>query len=316
MPGWKGSGEQKPIDKTDSEPGLEMVPIPGQKILDLFYRGFQSTHEQGNKLETQVQAVKGALYDRDYERAFGTQENLDAYVVRWSPSRALGYSALMQSLEPIKTLFQTQPDVKALTIGGGAGAEVVALGSIALLNENEPVRIKVTAVDVAEWGGVLDKIVHYIAGNWYKQAASLEDALTQMSLDEAKFSVKFINHDILSLSPDTYNLETLDLITSMFTTNELFALSKAGTVRFLRSLSACKKGTLLLLVESAGSYSQIQVGTKTFPVQFLIDHSLTSEGHWKLLEGSDSKWYRVPSNIYYNLKLENMRFFFRLYERQ
>lgn len=298
----------------------EQIPIPGQQILDLFYYGFRRTHDLGNnELEKQIQSVKGSLYDRDYEQAFGSQENLHAYVVRWSPSRAMGYSSLMQSLTPIRNLFQSQSEVRVLTIGGGAGAEVVGLGSIALLNEggSQPARVQVTAVDVAEWGDVIDKIVHYIAGNWYGKGKSLEEALNEMTLhDNAKFSVNFINHDILTLDPNRYDVQNVDLITSMFTTNELFALSKAGTVKFLKSLSACKPGTLLLLVESAGSYSQIQVGSKTFPVQYLIEHSLTSEGHWKLLDGSDSRWYRIPQDVYYNLKLENMRFFFRLYERQ
>jgi 25S rRNA (uracil2843-N3)-methyltransferase len=52
-----------------------------------------------------------------------------------------------------------------------------------------------------------------------------------------------------------------------------------------------------------------------FPVQFLIHHSLTSGGEWKLIDSDDSRWYRVDPDLRYSLKLENMRFFFRLYER-
>uniref|UniRef100_A0A060T2C0 ARAD1C27654p n=1 Tax=Blastobotrys adeninivorans TaxID=409370 RepID=A0A060T2C0_BLAAD len=289
-----------------------------QDILDLFTNAFHETLSKNNELQTQIQAVKGALYDRDYAQAFGSIENLNAYVVRWSPSRALGYSALFRSLEPIRQIFETKSNVRVLTIGGGAGAEIVSLGSIALQTASIPAKVDVLAVDIAEWDPVIGKIVEYIADKWYAGATelqSLEDKIAAMSLNDSKFRVNFINHDILTLPQERLNLESVDLITSMFTTNELFALSKAGTVKFLQSLRACRKGTLLLLVESAGSYSQIQVGSKVFPVQFLIDHSLTSDGSWTLLEGTDSRWFRLEDKLFYDLKLENMRFFYRLYQR-
>ncbi|CAN6663567.1 25S rRNA (uridine(2843)-N(3))-methyltransferase [Trichomonascus vanleenenianus] len=306
------------LRKAQPKPKIDVV---SQQILDLFTIAFDRTFALGNELHTRIQAVKAHLFDRDYMTAFGTPENLDAYVVRWSPSRAIGYSSLLQSLKPVSELFhrlkEQEKAARVLCIGGGAGAEIVALGSIALLNDAVPVQV--TSVDIAKWDPVVDKIVHYIAGNWYGRDVSLEQALEAIRLDgnesASKFSVKFINHDILTLPEQELDLGSLDLITSMFTTNELFAASKAGTVRFLQSLAACKSGTLLLLVESAGSYSEIQIGDKKFPVQFLINHTLTGNNTWRLLEGDDSRWYRVPEGLKYELKLENMRFFFRLYER-
>lgn len=285
-----------------------------QSILDLFTIAFKDTLEAYD-LEIRIQAVKGHLYDRDYAKAFGSQELLDSYVVRWSPSRALGYASLMQNLEPIQQLFANKDKVNAICIGGGAGAEIVALGSQALLDNKAKVNVK--AIDIAQWDQVVDRIVNFVAGNWYN-ANSLEEALQLMTLDDSDspFSVKFINHDILTLPQEQLQLENVDFITSMFTTNELFAAQKAGTVKFLQSLSQCKEGTLLLIVESAGSYSEIQVGSKKFPVQYLIHHTLSMNNSWKLLESEDSRWYRVPEHVKYSMKLENMRFFYRLYERQ
>lgn len=292
-----------------------------QEILDLFKSTFESTLSQGRELDKQIQQVKASLYDRNYEAAFGDIESLRAYVVRWSPSRALGYSDLFLSLEPIKKAFQslkTGHSCRVLSIGGGAGAEIVALASIALLGNAVP--IHVLAIDVANWKPVIDQMVKRIAETWYSQhyCKPLDKALEDMSLNEknsSKFSVQFINHDILTLCQQQMDLERVQLITSMFTTNELFAESRVKTVEFLQSLTICRPGTLFLLVESAGSYSEIKVGTKVFPVQFLIHHALTSRGEWKLVDSDDSRWYRVNANLQYPMKLENMRYFFRLYVR-
>lgn len=287
-----------------------------QRILDLFASAFQTTLSQGNELDKQIQQVKASLFDRDYQNAFGSVQNLQAYVVRWSPSRALSYSSLFQSLEPIVKLLRSGKQTRVMCIGGGAGAEIVALASIALLLET-PVHIQVLAVDLADWSSVVDQISTRVNETWYfnHYAESLEDALRDLSLHDHTFSVKFINHDILRLPESETDLQNIQLITSMFTTNELFAKSKVETVKFLHSLSRCRPETLLLLVESAGSYSEIKVGTKVFPVQFLIHHALVNGGKWKLLNESDSEWYRVDPQLHYPLRLENMRYFFRLYQR-
>jgi 25S rRNA (uracil2843-N3)-methyltransferase len=179
-------------------------------------------------------------------------------------------------------------------------------------------------VDLASWDKVIDRIVRYVAENWYMdrcrqedgKEATIEDLLHRMRLDDtAAFGVKFINHDILSLPAEAVDFSGLDFITSMFTTNELFTSSRVATIKLLQRLSLCREGCLLLLVESAGSYSEVKVGSKVFPVQFLIHHTLTVNGHWALLNGNDSRWYRVPDGLEYPMRLENMRHFYRLYQR-
>lgn len=70
------------------------------------------------------------------------------------------------------------------------------------------------------------------------------------------------------------------LITLLFTLNELYTTSGIGkTTRFLRSLTAAAPpGTLLLVVDSPGSYSEASVGKegakKKYPMQWLLDHTL------------------------------------------
>jgi 25S rRNA (uracil2843-N3)-methyltransferase len=280
--------------------------VLSKEILELFQESFPNTFDLGEEeLQNRIQKVKSSLFDRDYRGAFGSQDSLDVYAVRWSSSRALAYSEFFSSLPPIKTAL-ARNGCRVLTIGGGAGAEIVAIASVALLGDEKDTSVQVTAVDVAQWDTVVSRIVDYVNNKWY--------AWHQREPSTA-FSVHFINHDILTLPVAELQLESVDLITCMFTTNELFASSKAGTVKFLQSLSSCHATTLLVILESAGSYSEIRVGTKTFPVQFLIQHTLTTNGTWKLLDSDDSRWYRVPDGLKYPLKLENMRFFFRLYER-
>lgn len=92
------------------------------------------------------------------------------------------------------------------------------------------------------------------------------------------------------------------------------------TIKFLQLLNSnCRQGSLLLIAESAGSYSHIKIGDKNFPVQFLIDTILVGKpglnnGSWEIISQSDSSWYRInQKEVDYPMKLENMRFFYRLY---
>lgn len=299
-----------------------------QELLDLFIKTFETDPAVLNPI---IQSVKAALFDRDYPTAFGTLQNLEAYVARWTPSRALAYAHLFSTLVESSLYSSSSNDhtdekvKRILSIGGGAGAEIVGFGALALLNHrgSRDRKLHVTAVDVAEWDPVVAKISNYMNQTWAGNKnindnanSSLDEQLANLSLlDTDEIKVDFINHDILTLPRDRLDFTKLDLITSMFTTNELFTASRTGTVQFLQSLVECRKGTLLLFVESAGSYSEITVGTKKFPVHFLIHHVLSQNNNWELLSSTDSQWYRLPENLSYPMQLENMRYFYRLYRR-
>lgn len=74
-----------------------------------------------------------------------------------------------------------------------------------------------------------------------------------------------MNEDVLNANHDSsLQLNSLDLITLLFTTNELFSEDKAKSIRFFQALDNCQPGAHLLIAESAGSYSHITVGTKKF----------------------------------------------------
>ncbi|CDO92926.1 unnamed protein product [Kluyveromyces dobzhanskii CBS 2104] len=333
--------------------------VPGQDILDLFKVAF-SDELYGDEIDEvelreQVQAVKANLYDREYTKAFDSVEKRVAYCCRWSPSRAVAYSSLFASLKPVKNVLQCKhPDdgldeedsdsdsdditqhlskrlesldldplsMNVLCIGGGAGGELVSFASIFAPSrdynsqyatdkrEKKFSSLNIQVVDIADWSDIVGRIDHTIKSKWLRSQSE-------------NFSINFKHADILSMTTSQLNLDKVNLISLLFTTNELFMEDKAKSIRFLQQLNKnCASGTYLLIVESAGSFSHIEVGSKKFPIQFLIDTILQGKrgdeenGCWDLVDMEDSIWYRCDEKFDYKLKLENMRFFYRLYRKK
>lgn len=282
------------------------------KALDLFKVTFGDILESPD-LQQHIQTVKGCLYNREYLAAFDNDDKRFAYASRWSPARALAYTSLFASFPAIRELFEDpENQVNALCIGGGAGSEVAALGSVYCrlkeYNSTSESGINIDVIDIADWTSVVGGISKYIKQNWIYQ--------------ESKFNTNFIHGDILSVSQKQAQFANQDLITLLFTTNELFNAQRPQTVKFLHTLnSTCKQGTYLLIAESAGSFSNITIGKKQFPVQFLVDMILVGKpgddsGAWEIVEQSESCWYRIEEKyVEYPMKLENMRFFYRLYRK-
>lgn len=283
------------------------------KVIDLFLENFKYILASED-LPDMIQLVKGELFKRDYLSAFNNDDKRFAYVARWSPSRALAYSSLFASLESVAKMFE-DPERKnrVLCVGGGASSELVGMASLFCAmkqnNAETPSSLQMDIIDIADWSTIVHNISSFIQKQWL--------------YDASKFSAKFIHGDVLSESSASLQLSQLDLITLLFTTNELFCEKKTETIKFLQSLSAhCRQGTLLLITESAGSYSHITVGLKKFPVQFLIDTILLGKpgddnGAWQIIDQSESCWYRInDKDINYPVKLENMRFFYRLYQKR
>lgn len=292
--------------------------LPPQEVVDLFKRTFsRELYDDLDDVKELVQKVKSDLYNRDYVAAFDDTAKRVAYCCRWSPARAVAYASLFAQLEPLNQIVRCQQqsgDEKVLCVGGGAGGELVALAS--LFTPSRHVRtpssesLYIHLVDIYDWTNVVSRLQHQIDTNWLYN-------------DQSRFChTKFTPNDILKMDPEQLQLEQLNLITLLFTTNELFSQDKTGSIKFLQSLTAyCQPGCFLLITESAGSYSHITVGSKKFPIQFLIDTVLMGKrgqqnhGSWSLVEQSDSIWYRGDSATDYPLKLENMRCFYRLYRK-
>jgi 25S rRNA (uracil2843-N3)-methyltransferase len=115
-------------------------------------------------------------------------------------------------------------------------------------------------------------------------------------------------------------------VTLMFTLNELYTNGGIGkTTKFLKLLGEILPDrSLLLVVDSPGSYSEAAVGKekKRYPMQWLLDHTLTDiraaskDYEWEQLESHDSIWFRLPEELSYPIQLENMRYQMHLYQRK
>ncbi|KAF9122050.1 hypothetical protein BGW39_010066 [Mortierella sp. 14UC] len=102
-----------------------------------------------------------------------------------------------------------------------------------------------------------------------------------------------------------------DLITFMFVLNELFQDKKRTMLLVAKIVAAMPSGAHMLVVDSAGSFSNLKVGERTYMVYMLLDHLKSLE----IVYQDDATWYRCPPSLTYPLKLENMRHFVRIYRK-
>ena len=141
----------------------------------------------------------------------------------------------------------------------------------------------------------------------------------------------FTQQDVLEWSePEIAALMgKINLVTLMFTLNELYSADRPKTQRLLSFLgSAMPPNALLLVVDSPGSYSTVSINgaEKKYPMQWLLDYTLLGppqkpdaepsekQGKWEKVLSEDSKWFRLQG-LQYPIDLENMRYQIHLYKR-
>ncbi|OOQ83441.1 hypothetical protein PEBR_34566 [Penicillium brasilianum] len=128
------------------------IPISLQQLLlDVFKTALLTTPADPNgeaestpvilDTKTLVQTIKSHLYQRDFDSAFAEagEELLRAYALRWSASRALGYAGIFKAvLEWMRAeegegsasnKLMDKNGTRVVCLGGGAGAEIVALAA-------------------------------------------------------------------------------------------------------------------------------------------------------------------------------------------
>lgn len=223
-------------------------------------------------------------------------------------------------------------------IGGGAGAEIVALaGWLKTIHnrvnkESLPERADVLCLDIAGWDNVVKGLhQHCIAPRKLSKYASASAQAANVPLvSPDTLSVKYQQRDVLDLTvTEAIDMFSgLDVVTILFTMNELYTASVSKSQRFLHNLTASlKPGALLLVVDSPGTYSSVTINgaEKKYPMQWLLDHTLlqTSEAKddpltkklWEKLVDDESRWFRLPEGLNYPIELENMRYQIHLYRR-
>lgn len=215
-----------------------------QLLLNVFNRALYS-HAEPN-LSTRIQQVKQYLFNRDFGNAFGRVEYLEAYAVRWSPSRALAYADILcsipilaaclsstmlgglddleqQSLTESSGLLYVTKGKQAkvsriVCIGAGGGAEIVALGGFLKHLEEESIvqqgvskidriHLDVTAIDIAKWDSIISKL-HYgmITAPTLSQYASAEAKATNHPLVDPS------TYTVKFVQQDVLNMEFADMV--------------------------------------------------------------------------------------------------------
>ena len=397
----KASDEQtesrQPKQKTRPQ-----IPIQLQQaILNVFRNSFPD--HNSNELQRPIQELKGYLFNRDFEKAFGRKDLLTAYAIRWSPSRALAYLEIFCDLKLISRCIEqgsssanaeeeTQnlrdksvaPAVRSgvlgssqqhrsshpppesmdinnlnvVCIGAGSGSEILAIAGYSnyLSSEGDLVKegvknddgavenipkfsFDIRILDVADWSYVVTRLC---AGATNVPPLSKYSSLSATSksplIESSSFKVSFTQQDVLKaeVEPLTSVFQDVKLVTILFTLNELYSVSKNKTTSFLLALTyLMDPGSLLLVVDSPGSYSSVNIdkgskqpnGTseKKYPMSWLLDHTLLESSNigsgvnraegvqWEKLVSIDSKWFRLPSDLKYSLDLEDMRYQLHLY---
>jgi 25S rRNA (uracil2843-N3)-methyltransferase len=308
-----------------------------QLLLNVFRDSFSERLE--SDIHPLLQEVKGYLYNRDFLTAFGRNDYLETYAARWSPSRALGYLQVFTDLiEHISPALSHRPDEdrlkKIVCIGGGAGAEIVALAGLLKCRAQtepeaeHPMKLSICAIDIADWSSVVSNLHQNIitAPKLSKHASAAAQAASTQLVSPEAFDVSFHQHDILNTDASVLRplLQDVTIVTIMFTLNELYSTSLSLTQLFLLNLTAClREGALLLVVDSPGSYSSVSLNgaEKKYPMQWLLDHTLLKEGPkgeaaaWSKVEEDESRWFRLDGRLKYSIELENMRFQLHLYRK-
>ncbi|GIZ40699.1 hypothetical protein CKM354_000402700 [Cercospora kikuchii] len=328
----KTSQRKQTDNENETEQPVSNVPLAlQQRCLNIFRDALTSGEEDVSLL----QEVKGHLYRRDFAEAFGKDEYLRVYASRWSPSRALGYLQILSDVqEKICKGREEEGALKVVCLGGGAGAELVALA--AWLSERRgdspDSRISAVFLDIAAWGPTVSNLEKAVVSppvlSQYASAAA--KAANVALLPEEAFTATFQQADALDLddaqSKGIY--ENTDLITLLFTLNELYSTSVPKTQKMLaRITEAAQPGAYLLVVDSPGSYSTISINgaEKKYPMQWLLDHTLLGTqqkrgeqeipAKWEKVVSDESRWFRLPQGLEYRLELENMRYQIHLYRR-
>lgn len=401
VPGWKGPGyihkkkkqqpqRPSPEGSRPAEPRRLDHALPAeleQLVVDVFRAAFPASNDF-DALKPTLQEVKDALFRRDFDAAFGRPEFLEAYAIRWSPSRALGYAQLMAWVcgeragdACVRRLVggggddQKQP-ARVVCFGGGA-AEIMSFS--ALLRHlrpsdaagrpnsppedvsedmqalsisgtgSSPTLLDLRLIDTADWASVLSKLHACLETppvlSKYASAAARANNASFLSPGAVKHT--FTRTDVLSCSTEDLRAAIGSdpaLLTLLFTLNELYTASMPQTTAFLLKLTeAAPKGSLLLVVDSPGSYSETAVGSskeggekKKYPMSWLMDYALVpkpkkraddddddvdgdgeaeSSDAWEKVVTEDSVWYRLEEGLEYPVSLENMRFQVHVFKR-
>jgi len=247
---------------------------------------------------TQLQRIKQHFYHREYTSIFSEPFYLPIYTANYAPGRALCYYHVFKHRVIAQVLNHANG---VLCLGAGSGSELVALlatySSTKLKEPPHPIFIYTQ--DIADWTSVLNALELACRQRW--------------QLKTEKLTCTFSQGDLLECDAKLCELfASVELITAFFVMNELFT-SKAQAMRVVEALiTHMRPGAFFLMVDSAGSFSNLKVGGHTYMVWMIFD---ALKQHFEPVLAEESEWYRYPKHLVYPLSLNNMRYFVRMYRK-
>ncbi|KAJ3462828.1 hypothetical protein MRS44_007614 [Fusarium solani] len=219
---------------------------------------------------------------------------------------------------------QTRSTLRMLSIGGCAAEHLAFASYLQSTSSNG----HLTLLDSAPWASVISSLESSTNSPppISKYASATARAANRALLEPGQLSVEVVQQDVLALDVDSLTARCAGgkvpiVVTLLFTLNELYTSGGIGkTTKFLKNLGqALAPGSLVLVVDSPGSYSEAALGKekKRYPMQWLLDHTLleteTPGYSWEKLQSDDSIWFRLPEGLSYPIPLENMRYQIHLY---
>lgn len=255
--------------------------------MDVFSTAFGERLIDVGKLRDDIQALKGFLFHREFDKAFGDEDALEAYSVRWSAVRAVAYAGLFMEAGCLGEGLRVRAGQggkerrKVVCLGGGAGAEVVALGAMGRwggsgqdgeerdygsngedgdMDGGRNDGLEVMVVDIAPWSSVLSKLSSSITTPPIPTLPESSQHIQEPLAPQGKLAVTFKQCDIFSMQHQEMQdlCHEAKLVTLMFTLNELYSISIAKTTKMLLDLTEyVERGCMIVVADSPGSYSTL-----------------------------------------------------------
>lgn len=215
------------------------------------------------------------------------------------------------------------------------------------LPSETPLLLDMHLIDSADWSPVTSKLTEAMTTlpPLSKYASKAARAMNNPLLPKSSLRVQFHHNDILTMSVLELKAVLGDrpvIVTLFFTLNELYTSSIAKTTALLLKLTTLLcPGSILLVIDSPGSYSEASVGSakenseaKKYPMSWLLDHALLPKqltkkekdearkagieiaaSEWEKVEEDEARWFRLREGLQYPISLENMRFQLHIFKK-
>ncbi|OCF37038.1 cytoplasmic protein [Kwoniella heveanensis BCC8398] len=276
--------------------------------------------------------------DEDDEEGDQAEDDVQSEDEQEAPKTVNELSQSSGHADTIDAESVPRPTHHILSLGGGAGSELLStsalIRSVLISQPHSTQRPNFT------WTGI-------DIGNWHKVLRKIEDAVrVDWKIDEDLLKVEYIKGDLVastteplpdaSRRPDIAHREAAKpidlseimvakapkLITLLFTLTELLSQSRPRTLSLLSNITKhTPSGGLFLIVDSASDISEFSLGAegRKWPIWMIVDAVLYQggKGGWEKVREEDSRWFRFPEGVGagWTVKLENTRYWYRLYRR-